>query len=90
MFNSTVSLFVLTIYYFIYIDSYPAMTEIIDIPKGTSLKGIASILESKELIRSKPLFLAAVFLTGSTNGLKAGEYEIVKGSNLEQIVDSCL
>ncbi|MGI9534908.1 MAG: endolytic transglycosylase MltG [Thermodesulfobacteriota bacterium] len=82
-----VSLFVLTIYYFIYLDSYPTKTAIIEIPKGTSLKGIASILEGKELIRSKPLFLAAVFLTGSKNSLKAGEYEIVKDSSLEQIMN---
>ena len=82
-----VSLFVLTIYYFIYIDRYPTMSVIIDIPKGTTSKGVASLLESKELIRSKPLFLAAVILTGSNNKLKAGEYEVAEGMTLEQIVE---
>ena len=82
-----VSFFVLTIYYFIYIDRYPTHSAVIEIPKGTGLKGIASILESKELIRSQPLFLSAVLVTGSKNKLKAGEYEILKGMSLEQIVD---
>ena len=82
-----VSLLVLTIYYFIYIDRYTTMSVIIDIPKGTTSKGVASILESKDLIRSKPLFLAAVILTGSNNKLKAGEYEVAEGMTLEQIVE---
>jgi len=82
-----VSFFVLTIYYFIYIDRYSPRSEIIEIPKGSGLKGIASILDGKELIRSEPLFLSAVLLTGSKNKLKAGEYEIQKGMTLEQIVD---
>lgn len=82
-----ISLFVFAIYYFIYIDRYPAHSEIIEIPKGTSLKSIASILESKQIVRSKPMFLTAVFLTGSKNKLKAGEYEILKGMSLEEIVE---
>ena len=81
-----VSLFVLSIYYFIYVDEFPSQNTIVEIPKGTSLKGIASILENKDVVRSKPLFLAAVFLTGSKEKLKAGEYMIEKGMSLENIV----
>ena len=83
-----VPLFVLTGYYFIYIDGYPTSSVVVEIPRKTSLDGIASILESKKLIRSTSLFHAAVLLTGSRDKLKAGEYEIPKGMSLGQIVDA--
>lgn len=75
-----------TFYYLIFLDSYSKETSLIEIPKGSSLRKISTILDENKLIRNKTLFLIAAYLNGQANSLKAGEYEIPSGSSMESIV----
>lgn len=54
-------------------------TRIIEIPHGAGLRGIAEILRTQSLIRSQTSFLIMTALKGSSDTLKAGEYEIPPG-----------
>ncbi len=56
------------------------------VPMGEGASAIARNLKAAGLIRSTTLFKAAVVLTGSRTGLKAGEYEIPASSNLWQVL----
>lgn len=59
-----------------------------EIPKGASTAQIASILAEKNLIRSEILFRAAVLLGGQSADLKAGTYELPRGSSIPEILDA--
>ena len=76
----------ITFYYLIFLEGYSSKTSLVEIPKGSSLRKIGSILEDNSLIRNKTLFLFSAYLNGSANSLKAGEYEIISGSSIELIV----
>ena len=78
--------FAISFYYLVFLDGYSNETKIVEIPKGSSLRKIGSILEDNKLIRNKTLFLVSAYLNGNSNSLKAGEYEIHSGSSLESII----
>ena len=47
---------------------------VLEIPKNTSLKDIAHILQDHNVIDNKYIFISYAFLTKKFNLLKAGEY----------------
>lgn len=59
----------------------------VDIPMGTSVRGIAKILYEKGLIRSAGIFRLFVELTDQGSKLKAGRYVLSKNMTPQQIVD---
>lgn len=60
---------------------------VVFIPKGTSVKKIADLLEKEKVIRNKYVFEAYVRITGLADKIKSGEYEINEKLNLLQVVD---
>jgi UPF0755 protein len=61
-------------------------TVVVSIPMGSGTGKVAHDLKECGLIRSEFLFKAAVLLSGSRGKLKAGEYEILRRSNLWSVV----
>lgn len=80
--------FILTAYYFVYMDGYPNDSVVLEIPKVATSDEIGSILKSNSIIRSKHLFLLIVLLKGSEGKLQAGEYKITSGMSLNEIVNT--
>jgi len=68
-------------------DGYPDKTSIIEIPKGSSLRKISTILSDNNLIRDKNLFIFSAYINGEANSLQAGEYEIESASSIETIIN---
>ncbi len=65
----------------------PHSTEIIaDLPKGTSLAGIAARLQSAGAIERAMLFRAAAMLSGNARRLKAGEYAFPPAASMRMIL----
>ena len=75
----------LGVYY--YITSVPAVTgdTVVDIPKGSGLKGISAELEREGVIRNSGLFMLYVVVNGWQGRLKAGEYEFEDGSTTSEV-----
>lgn len=71
-------------YYVNNVPSVPANT-VLDIPKGSGLKNISSMLEKAGVIKSKYLFVGYVMSKGWQQKLKAGEYLFEEGSTLSLI-----
>jgi UPF0755 protein len=62
----------------------PQLEEPVEIPRGTSLRGIAHILSERDVVRSDLLFIAAAKLTGKDARLQSGLYSFpVKSSTLD-------
>ncbi len=65
----------------------PHSTEIIaDLPKGTSLAGIATRLQEAGAIDRPLLFRAAAMLSGNARRLKAGEYAFPPAASMRMIL----
>lgn len=60
----------------------------IDIPSGSSTQDIGEILENKQLIKNKWIFLFKVKTLDTKGSLKAGSYNLSQTMDLETIVDS--
>lgn len=75
----------LGVYY--YITSVPAVTSdtVVDIPKGSGLKGISAQLEREGVIKSGGIFMLYVVGKGWQGRLKAGEYEFKRGSTMSEV-----
>lgn len=59
----------------------------IEIPSGTLLSGIASILLENQLIDSNEGFINTVLEQNLETGLKAGSYTIPSGSSIDEIME---
>ncbi len=59
---------------------------VLEIPKNTSLKDIAHILQDHKVIDNKFIFISYAFLTGKYNLLKAGEYFFNSSDNNKTII----
>ncbi len=59
---------------------------IVDIPKGTSFKNVAQLLEEKGLIRSKEAFAALAWYRKEASLIKAGEYKLSPSMTPENIL----
>jgi len=62
----------------------PAAVTAVELKKGAGVAGIADQLAEAGVIRSKPLFMLAAKLGGST--LKAGEYEFASGASMRKVL----
>ena len=60
---------------------------LVDVPKGSTLRSVANELESAGVIKNTRLFLLYARLKGQSQGLKVGEYEVLKGMNLKVLMD---
>lgn len=74
-------------YYFHVVLSYrnPA-TVTITIPKGSSVRQIALLLETSKVIKNRFIFEADLRVTGKAKGLKAGEYEFEADLSFDNII----
>ena len=59
---------------------------VLEIPKNTSLKDIAHILQDHNVIDNKYIFISYAFLTKKFNLLKAGEYYFNSTDNNKTII----
>lgn len=87
---SAIILSVLTIsffYYSFYLDRFSKQQINVDIPRGYGLKLIANLLEKKDIIRNKQLFIAYAIVNGSGNKLKAGEYAFDTAVTIKEVFD---
>jgi UPF0755 protein len=62
----------------------PAAVTAVELKKGAGVAGIAGQLADAGVIRSKPLFMLAARLGGTT--LKAGEYEFASGASMRSVL----
>lgn len=60
---------------------------IIDIPKGSSLQAVTTILEEKGIISSPLLFRMSMIFIGAEHSIKTGEYTFNGPVTLTQVVD---
>lgn len=65
-------------------------TVTVDIPMGTSVRGIAKILYENGLIRSTGVFRFYVELTDKASKLKAGRYKLSRNMTPQQILDELI
>lgn len=63
-------------------------TSILVIPKGEGVTDIADRLERNGIITDRRIFKAAVIYFRAGSKLKAGEYQIHKGSSMRQVLDT--
>lgn len=56
------------------------------IPKGSGVRAIGNLLAEKKLLQNDIRFLALVYMSGSTNQLRAGEYSISFGLRPDQVL----
>lgn len=59
---------------------------IVDIPKGSSLKKVASILEENHLIRNNDIFIIYVGKMEIGSKLQAGKYQFKQGATIDEIL----
>jgi len=59
----------------------------VHIPSGTSLSGIATILEDNELIRSAAIFKLVINFFDNAGKLKAGDYVLNRTMSMDDIMD---
>jgi len=69
------------------IDSNDTAEIMITIHLGDTAKDIATTLKSKGLIRDKDLFYLYTRLTGATQNIEAGNYNLNKSMNIPRIID---
>ena len=60
----------------------------LEIPQGTSIKGVSEKKKKKDLIRSKYLFLIEMKLYNKNNSIKAATYKLKKSMSLKSIINS--
>ena len=59
----------------------------VHIPSGTSLTGIATILEDNELIRNRTIFKLVINFFDNAGKLKAGDYTLNRTMSMDDIMD---
>ncbi len=59
----------------------------LNIPEQSSVKNIIDILDENNLIKSKFVFKVKLKQTGQSSNLKAGNYTLTTGMNMNQIID---
>ncbi|MDE0170386.1 MAG: endolytic transglycosylase MltG [bacterium] len=69
------------------VEVQPGRTVRLEIPVGSTARGIAGILVDNGVIRSASAFESVVRSRDAGSLLKAGRYELVTGTELEEIVD---
>ena len=69
------------------VEVQPGRTVKVEVPVGSSARGIAGILVDNGVIRSASSFEAIVRSRQAGSLLKAGRYELVTGTDLDEIVD---
>ena len=69
------------------IEVQPGRTVKVEVPVGSSARGIAGILVDNGVIRSAVAFESVVRSRQAGSLLKAGRYELVTGADLDEIVD---
>lgn len=62
-------------------------TALVDIPKGSGLKTIATTLKAENVIHHDWAFVITALLTQKSRGMKAGEYEFTAGLPLRDVLD---
>lgn len=60
------------------------------IPEGSSVKEVGKILKEKNLIKSGRAFRSQLKKRNAVEGLKAGEYVMLTGSELDEVIDILL
>ena len=69
------------------VEVVPGRQVAIEIPVGSSARGIAGILVDNGIVRSASSFESAVRAREAGSLLKAGRYQLVTGADLDEIVD---
>ncbi len=69
------------------VEIQPGRTVTVEVPVGSSARGIAGILADNGVIRSAVAFESVVRAREAGALLKAGRYELVTGADLDEIVD---
>lgn len=69
------------------VEVQPGRTVRLEIPVGSTARGIAGILVDNGVVRSASAFESVVRSRDAGSLLKAGRYELVTGTELEEIVD---
>ena len=64
----------------------PATETVVVIPRGSGVRGTASVLQKAGIIDNDTLFLVGAKLTGADRALKAGEYRIPAGSTMRDVM----
>lgn len=59
----------------------------VEIPRGTSVTGIASLLYDNDVIRNKAIFKMYVDFMGKGRQLRAGNYVLTKSMSIDDIID---
>jgi UPF0755 protein len=72
------------------VDAKDKTSVTVDIPMGTSVRGIAEILHEKGLIRNTGVFRFYVELTDKASKLKAGRYMLSRSMTPQQILDELI
>jgi UPF0755 protein len=72
------------------VDENDKSTTTVEIPMGTSVRGIADILYKNDLIRNKGVFKIFVDISDKSSKLKAGRYKLSKNMNIQQILDELI
>jgi UPF0755 protein len=65
----------------------PAADITVVIPKGSGVRGTATVLETAGIIHDRTVFLVAAKLTAADRALKAGEYQVPARSTMRQVMD---
>lgn len=63
---------------------------IVNVPKGSSLSQIGTILERKGVISSRLVFKIVAMIRGEQRNVQAGEYELVTGSDAGDVLDQLI
>lgn len=69
------------------VEVQPGRTVTVEVPVGSSARSIAGILVDNGVIRSAATFESVVRAAEAGSRLKAGRYELVTGSDLDEIVE---
>ena len=69
------------------VDPNTKESQLVDIPEGSSVKSIASLLKEKDLIKNKRVFVKNVRDTGKAEKIKAGKYKLSKNMDNDKIID---
>jgi len=76
--------------YFAYTIPSLERREVVEIPRGLSVREVALRLEQSGVIKSKELFILYVLLKGDQNKIKAGEYEFQPGDSMARVVEKLI
>lgn len=62
----------------------------VEVPMGTSINRIATILYDNDLIRNESVFKLAVDLSNKNNRMQAGKYELSKSMTIPELIDELM